>query len=398
MIKSFLPFLLLLLGVACSKDDTPDPELLSFAPLKGNAGTLVSIRGKFFGEDSLRTTVLFNGKPAARIHNYSDSLIIAEVAQATTTGKISVTVGDRTVNTSSDFVILPGTWTRKKDIPFSSFESRANAIGVTAGGFGFLGAGYNGGTTLKDFWKYEPVADVWSAVADCGIDFQAGISMVINGKLYTGLGQAFSQNPSIMKQIWEYDPATNSWTRKRDFPGSARWGAVGVSLGDKGYVGLGDPGGGSILLDWWEYDPGADSWTQKKDFPPGAAMHFAAAMVVNGRIYAGLSSYNYSNAWYEYLPATDAWAKRRDFPGKVSFSPAVFVLANKGYVAGGGEECWAYDPATDSWTQQAFIRNIIAGSAFSLNGKGYFLPGVGGGGSTGSFYWSKEVWEFTPAN
>ena len=84
--------------------------------------------------------------------------------------------------------------------------------------------------------------------------------------------------------------------------------------------------------------------------------------------------------------------------GKISFSPASFVIGNKGYVAGGGEECWAYDPATDNWTKQAFIRNIIAGRAFAINNKGYFLTGTGGGGSTNSNYLNKEVWEFTPGN
>ncbi len=387
-----------MLACACTKDDSPDPELLSFSPEKGNAGTLVTIRGKFFGEDSVNAIVQFNGRPATRIHSYSDSLIIAEVSPGTTSGRITVVADGRSVTTDDEFDILPGTWLRKRDIPFSSFDARGNGVGFATGGFGYYGVGYNGGTTLKDFWKYDAVGDAWSAVADCGIDFQAGVSMVINGKLYTGLGQAFSQNPSIMKQIWEYDPATNTWTRKGDFPGTARWGAVGVSIGDKGYVGLGVPGGGSVLLDWWEYDPGTDNWTQKKDFPAGAPMHFATAMVVNNRIFAGISSYRYSNAWYEYLPATDTWARRRDFPGIVSFSPAMFVIGNKGYVVGGGEECWAYEPSTDTWTQQAFIRSIIAGSGFSLNGKGYFLPGVGGGGSTSSTYWNKEVWEFTPAN
>jgi N-acetylneuraminic acid mutarotase len=222
--------------------------------------------------------------------------------------------------------------------------------------------------------------------------------MVINSKVYTGLGQAFSLNPSIMKQIWEFDPSNNTWTRKKDFPGTARWAAIGIALGNKGYVGLGDQGGGSILRDWWEYDPATDTWTQKKDNPSLKPLQWSAGFTINGRIFVGISAYLQSNEWYEYIPSTDNWIRRADFPGRIVFSPASFVIGNKGYVAGGGDECWAYDPSSDSWTQQAFIRQILAGRAFVLNNKGYFLTGVGGGGSTNSNYWNKEVWEFTPGN
>ena len=43
----------------------------------------------------------------------------------------------------------------------------------------------------------------------------------------------------ILKDFWEYDPATNAWTQKADFGGTARYGAVGFSIGSKGYIGTG---------------------------------------------------------------------------------------------------------------------------------------------------------------
>jgi N-acetylneuraminic acid mutarotase len=329
---------------------------------------------------------------------YTDTLIIVAVPSGATTGKISINIGGTTTVSAQDFVILPGTWVRKKDNAAQNFDVRANGIAFSVGNKGYYGMGYNGGTTLKDLASYDAGSDIWKRLSDGGLDFQSGIVMVINNKVYTGLGQAFSLNPSIMKQIWEYDPSSDTWTRKKDFPGTARWAAIGISLGDKGYVGLGDPGGGSILRDWWEYDPAMDTWTQKKDNPSLKSLQWSAGFTVNGRLFVGISAYLQSNEWYEYIPSTDNWVRRADFPGRIIFSPASFVIGNKGYIAGGGEECWAYDPATDSWTQQAFIRNIISGSAFVLNNKGYFLPGVGGGGSTNSNYWNKEVWEFTPGN
>ena len=46
------------------------------------------------------------------------------------------------------------------------------------------------------------------------------------------------------KDFWEYDPAANTWTQKADFGGTARYGAVGFSIGSKGYIGTG-------LIDWF---------------------------------------------------------------------------------------------------------------------------------------------------
>ena len=43
----------------------------------------------------------------------------------------------------------------------------------------------------------------------------------------------------LQKDFWEYDPAANTWTQKADFGGTARDGAVGFSIGSKGYIGTG---------------------------------------------------------------------------------------------------------------------------------------------------------------
>ena len=43
----------------------------------------------------------------------------------------------------------------------------------------------------------------------------------------------------IKKDFWEYDPAANAWTQKADFGGTARYCAVGFSIGSKGYIGTG---------------------------------------------------------------------------------------------------------------------------------------------------------------
>lgn len=55
--------------------------------------------------------------------------------------------------------------------------------------------------------------------------------------------------------IYEYNPSTDQWTKKSEFGGVARTGAVGFSIGNKGYVGTGTTGFSSCLKDFWEFDP-----------------------------------------------------------------------------------------------------------------------------------------------
>jgi len=50
--------------------------------------------------------------------------------------------------------------------------------------------------------------------------------------------------------------AQGTWTTKTSLTGAARWGAVGFSIGAKGYVGTGLDAA-SARKDWFEFDPGA---------------------------------------------------------------------------------------------------------------------------------------------
>ena len=63
--------------------------------------------------------------------------------------------------------------------------------------------------------------------------------------------------------------ADNTWTQKADFGWSPRWGAVGFSIGNKGYIGMGWDVSNQPLKNFWEYDQIANTWTQKADFGGG---------------------------------------------------------------------------------------------------------------------------------
>src|SRR5438552_2068704 len=113
--------------------------------------------------------------------------------------------------------------------------------------------------------------DTWTQKADFGGAARSGaVGFSIGGKGYIGTGY----DGSDTKDFWEYDPATNAWTQKADFGGIARENAVGFSIGSKGYIGTG-ANFDAAPTDFWEYDPATNAWTQKADFGGGGQRWYA---------------------------------------------------------------------------------------------------------------------------
>ena len=113
---------------------------------------------------------------------------------------------------------------------------------------GYLGTGCGADSTLKDFWEYDPLTDLWTQKSDFGgaARMQA-VGFRIGNKGYIGTGQPLS------KDFWEYDPSNDTWKRKADFGGTARGQATGFSIGNTGYIGTGF--GQSYKKDFWMYTP-----------------------------------------------------------------------------------------------------------------------------------------------
>jgi N-acetylneuraminic acid mutarotase len=70
---------------------------------------------------------------------------------------------------------------------------------------------------------------------------------------------------TLNNKVWQYDPVADSWTRKADFPGTARWNAVTgtATIGghDFGLI-IGGNGDDHAYNDSWEYNPNTDTWGQ----------------------------------------------------------------------------------------------------------------------------------------
>jgi len=206
-------------------------------------------------------------------------------------------------------------------------------------------------------------------------------------------------------------PNTGSWTQMADFPGEARGAAVGFSIGNKGYVGLGESGSGDsygpYYKDFWEYDPSTNTWTQIADFPGGERWS-AVGFSIGDRGYVGTGSFGpdyrsltYLQDFWEYNPATNAWTKKADVPGRTRECAVGFSIGNKGYVGTGRnrtvspKDFWQYDPVLDSWERKedmpVYSRYCAVG--FSIGNKGYV-----GTGFDGRIGYGTDVWEYDPSS
>ena len=301
----------------------------------------------------------------------------------------------------------------------SSFEgiARGNATSFVIGDKVYLGMGFNSAQTntalnyyLQDFWMWDTTKDFWKQLADFPGQPRIGaVSFVINGKGYMGCGY---NGITSLKDFWEFDPATGTngtWTQKADFAANtgindmARYGEVGFSLGNLGYVGTGKLINGNNMRDFYQYDPTSNTWTQIASMG-GDGRTGAVAWTYNGKAYVTTGTNNGLNLidLWVYDPATSAWTQKAKLNVNTAWTinrsdGSAFVLGSKAYVclgysSGVRVDCWEYDFTGDTWTKKTDFEGSARQNAVSIvvNNKGYIATGRSGN----AFY--NDVWEFRP--
>lgn len=247
-----------------------------------------------------------------------------------------------------------------------------------------------------------------------GVKRSQAVGFSIGNKGYVGtgckaIGNVFSD---FLKDFWEYDPDLNTWIQKADFGGVARYGAVGFSLNNKGYIGTGW-NGTDYLSDFWAYDPQLNSWTSIANFG-GEGRSEAFTFVIGSSVYVGGGNHenNLADLW-EYNTVSNAWVAKARSPLPAQFSHSVaFSIENNGYVGTGWghnntyhKEFWQYNPADTSsgfdennkplgkWIPKADFAGVgrMLSIGFSIYGKGYI-----GGGADNSGYHKRDFWEYDP--
>ncbi len=212
-----------------------------------------------------------------------------------------------------------------------------------------------------------------------------GFSIGTKGYFGTGLDNGGQKN-----DFWQYDPANNSWTQKANFGGAARYAAVGFSIGQKGYIGTG--GYPINYNDFWEYDPLTNTWTQKANFG-GGSRAWATGFSIGSKGYLGTGTGNTAfDDFWEYDPNADSWTQKTNFGGGPRHLTVGFSIGTKGYIGTGfTNSFWEYDPSVNTWTQKAnFTGNNRYGAVgFSIGTKGYIGTGV-------DITNMNDFWEYNP--
>jgi len=241
-------------------------------------------------------------------------------------------------------------WTRLADFPGAA---RAYPMAFSNSVNGFLGSGYTQDNStrsqLYDFYRYSPQTNTWSAISDYPDTvkkYYVGYTVNVNGRPFISLsnneltmreyvkdswkpvktipdmidcpasgvfsiGRKFYVivgnriNNSVSNAVWEFDSENESWTKKSDFPGPARYAPGFFSIGNYGYYGCGRSTDKLQYNDMWRYDPARDKWIRIEDFPGGIRSHLIS--ISDGKSgYMGLGivfwSVTYCRDFWRYDP------------------------------------------------------------------------------------------------
>lgn len=223
-----------------------------------------------------------------------------------------------------------------------------------------------------------------------------GVAITIGSRGYAGLGHINAITDILYDDWWEYDPGTNSWTQKANFTPGPRMHATGFSIGNYGYVGTGRNNAYVEQADLWRYDPTTNSWSAMASIP-GPARRGAVGFAVSGKGYIGTGTYSVD--FWQYTPTTNSWINVAPLPAAARISSVAFTIGSKGYVGTGDVggpigDLWEYDPVTNVWTAKASMPGLprMEAGAFSINGKGYI--GTGCDFQSGTNY--RDFWQYDP--
>ncbi|MBM9507647.1 carboxypeptidase regulatory-like domain-containing protein [Actinacidiphila acididurans] len=203
----------------------------------------------------------------------------------------------------------------------------------------------------------DPATDpAWSSLANLPTGEFGGVSAVIGGTLYEGLGE---EPGGVWSNAFRsYDPATATWKTEPSPVTRRIYPAYGVIRG-KLYVTGGRDAAGNPITSGEVFDPATGTWSQIADAPrgfgaPGAAVVGDKLYVIGGCDFGGCG-YNMVQV---YDPATDTWSSGPQYPEPISFT--VCGTVDGAITCSGG----AYQPAdaTPKDTSHTYVLDTAAGA------------------------------------
>jgi N-acetylneuraminic acid mutarotase len=219
----------------------------------------------------------------------------------------------------------PGTggWLQMADFP--------GVARTTAGCFvvndkAYVMGGVTGGNVYtNEVWEYDPATDQWNAkspLSGPGVAFP--FTFTIGSKGYL-MGGEVNQMESVA--LVEYDPATDQWSPRAPFPGTARQAGVSFVMNGMAYCGLGMSQYTTMYGDMFSYDAANDQWASAGNFT-GGGRAWATAMSIGNKAYVGTGwDFNtFFKDWWEYSNATGVEQLHSEAGIKCFPNPAVDMI------------------------------------------------------------------------
>jgi len=321
-------------------------------------------------------------------------------------------------STISNFSVAQGKWTKKTDF---AGDWKDYKVSFSIGNKGYVGIqSQTDSPEKKDFWEWDQITDTWTRKADFPGDFYyitACFSIGTKGYVITDdsvLTMGDFEPIISTNQLWEFDPEINTWSKKATLPSKgAIVFAAGFSIGTKGYIGTGSEESDLFMypytLDFWEWDQETDTWTRKSDFK-GTIRAGAVGFSIGNKGYIGTGSNRYTyntNDFWEWDQETDVWTRKADFGGMARAEAIGFSIGNKGYIgtgynsdSNGGNptylnDFWEWDQATNIWKRISDFGGMGRTGAigFVIGNKGYIGLGNNYSGSNNNL---SDFWVFGP--
>jgi uncharacterized repeat protein (TIGR03803 family) len=265
---------------------------------------------------------------------------------------------------------------------------------------------YGGLNASGVLYEYNPATNTYIKLYDfaqaTGRNPTGGLALAPNGKLY-GMTQAGgSANFGV---LFEFDLTTNTYTKKVDFIGAngSFPFACTLYLHTNGkFYGVTNQGGTSGLGLLFEYDPATNTYTKKIDFTGTAngSYPYTSLMITStGRIFGATSQggTNNNGTLYEYNPSTNVLTKRRDLSSADGRFPlAVLVEADNGRLYGlagsgganGQGTLFEFNLSTNTFMKKIDFNGTNGNTPYpglvkAANGKLYGMTNGGGASNVG---------------
>ena len=309
----------------------------------------------------------------------------------------------------------------------------------------FFGLGRNAGQCYCDVYRFDSRTGEYKQIRDFPGNSRWGVAAFIlnytdiDSKtnmqyLYVGLGCSDPQGKNNYEtDFYVYDIKKGSWKEVRSnfkdhlgesFTGNPRTGSVSFSLGDLGFVGLGENASGACHKDFYVFLMERDNnnipnptrgyfYTMTQPFEYGE-LTGASTFTINDNVYIVGGKDNNGNYHNDLIhcilqegstnddaPYFFRWEKKRQFPGNPRAFGTAMAVNGYGYFGTGENskglysDFYRYDPTSDSWSQRADYYKKVSHS-FAISGNDRCYIGAGYVGENSDDKYINNLWEYRP--